>query len=425
MRNILKNMVNVGVKADYLPWEVHFTRKMNSIVLSSFPQMLFGIIFFNYFGYNQFVIDCVLGLVSLPIVLVLNVYKNYIWAAYWFFCYGFCFFLTSLTLKMGIESFIILFYFPMITTMVQIFRKKETLKHLYILSSICLLSIIAIVIGFKLHAYQTHLSSLIISNLIPFNIILSFLTTMIFVLTATTESMNQEDQIKKILQEKEILLAEVFHRVKNNLNIVTSLLNLKKNISNSPDVQDALEDCRNRIFSMSLVHQNLINTENIMGLNFKNYIEKLIAEIGKSFGEKNKIEIILEVENVNLELSNAITCGLILNELITNSYKYARSEDKKLQIQIKFKIQMDTVELQVKDNGKGLPDDIVSGNTLGIELIKSLSDQINGTYLFSNNMGLVFNLKFKLKSVDSKKMKNPYRSQKKEETGNVENLRFY
>ena len=354
-------------------------------------------------GYDQFIIDNVLGLFSLSVIFLLNAFKNYVWATYWFFCYGF-YFLMSLTSKMGIESFIILFYFPLITTMVQLLRRKETLKHLYILSSICFLSIISIVIGFKLHVYKVNLSSDVISNLIPFNIILSFLTTMTFILIATSESMNQEALIEKMLQEKEILLAEVFHRVKNNLNIVTSLLNLKKNISSSPDVQNALEDCRNRIFSMALVHQNLINSGNIIGLDFKDYIEKLITEIGKSFGGINTIEIILEVEEVNLELSDAITCGLILNELITNSYKYARSESKRLQIRIKFKTQMDIVELEVKDNGLGLPDDIMSGNTLGLELIKSLSDQIHGTYSFNNNMGLVFNLKFKSKPADRKRM---------------------
>ena len=397
MKKILNNIINTGVKADYQLWEIHLTRKINLMVLIAIPQMTSGILFFKTLGYDQFVIDCVLGLFSLPVVFLLNVFKNYIWAIYWFFCYGFCFF-VSLTLKMGVDSFIILFYFPLIITMVQLLGRKETLKHLIILCFICLLSIIAIAIGYKLQISHIDLSPETMSNLVVFNIIVSFIATSGFIIAMISESISQEDLIKKTLQEKEILLAEVFHRVKNNLNIVTSLLNLKKNMSDSPEVQDALEDCRNRIFSMALVHQNIINSNNIIGLNFKDYIESLVTEIGKSFGDNNSIEIIIETENVNMELSNAIPCGLILNELITNSYKYAKSGNQKLQIRIKLKSEKDIVELEVKDNGPGLPEKIIDNvNTLGLELIKSLSEQINGAYSFSNNNGLVYHLKFKCK----------------------------
>ena len=397
MKKILDSIINIGVKPDYQLWEVHLTRKINLMVLIAIPEMTFGLLFFERLGYSQFVIDCVLGLLALPVVFLFNVYKNYIWAVYWFFCYGFCFFI-SLTLKMGVESFIILFYFPLIITMAQLFGRKETLKHLIILCFLCLLSIIAITIGFKLQVYPIDLSPESLSNLIVFNIILSFISTSGFVIAIVSESIHQEDLIKKTLEEKEILLAEVFHRVKNNLNIVTSLLNLKKSMSDSLEVQNALEDCRNRIFSMALVHQNLINSNNIIGLNFKDYIEKLVTEIERSFGETDIIEIAVETEDVNMELSNAIPCGLILNELITNSYKHAQIDNKKLQIQIKLKGQKDNVELEVKDNGGGLPEKVLNNiNTLGLELIKSLSEQINGTYSFYNDNGLVFNLKFKCK----------------------------
>jgi two-component sensor histidine kinase len=130
-------------------------------------------------------------------------------------------------------------------------------------------------------------------------------------------------------------------------------------------------------------------------LNFKDYIQNLVSEISNSHGDSENIEIILETENINLDLSNAIPCGLILNELITNSFKYAQVENQKLRIQIKFFIDQDLIKLIVSDNGMGIKDlDSSVSNSLGIDLIKSLTDQINGTYSFHNDKGLVFQLEF-------------------------------
>lgn len=396
MKTFLNKIVNTGVKPGYQPWEKHLTRKLNSIALISISSITFAISFFIITGYTQFIFDCSLALVALLIAFALNRFKNYKWSAFWFFCYGFYFFIP-INLKMGSGSFMILFYFPVIISMVQILGRRETLKQLIILSCICLLSIITIAIGFKLKVYTNDLTDTATTNLAIFNIILSFITTMAYTLVIVSESIRQETLIRKMLKEKEILLAEVFHRVKNNMNIITSLLNLKKNMSSSAEVQNALEDCRSRVFAMALVHENIFNNNNnIIGLNFKGYIKNLITEIVYSQSDKGKVDIVLETEDVNLELSNAISCGLILNELITNSFKYAQSETKKLQIQVILKNHKGSVELQVKDNGPGLPKEYKNNtDSLGLELIKSLSDQIGGVYSFSNNLGLAFNLKFK------------------------------
>lgn len=394
-QTILSKVINTGVKAHYQPWEKHLTRKLNLVTLVAILNMILAISFFEIIGYTQFVFDCLLALIALPVVFVLNVFKNYIWAAFWFFCYAFWFFIF-INLKQGRDSYMILFYFPVIISMVQLLGLKETLKHLIILCGICFLSIVSIAIGFKFHIYQIDLSEDLVSNLSIFNIILCFFTTIFFILIAASESIRQDNLIKKMLKEKEVLLAEVFHRVKNNMNIVTSLLNLKKNMSDSIEVQTALEDCRGRVYAMALVHHNIFTNNNVIGLNFKDYVSSLVTEITNSLGDKDDVEIILETEDVNLELSNAIPCGLILNELITNSFKYGQSENRKLQILVNLKKVKNIIELEVKDNGLGFSDDAIKKtNTLGIELIKSLSEQIGGVHSFSNNMGLVFNLKFK------------------------------
>lgn len=394
MKNALKKLIDLGIQPHYQPWEIYLTRKLNSISLITVVNMLLAIAFFEITGYTQFVWECVLSLIVLPFVILLNVYKNYIWASYWFYIFGFIYFIP-MNLKMGVDAYFILFYFPVIISMVQLLGRKETIKHLVVLGVVCLFSVGTIALGFKYKALTILLSEDVVSSLFVFNIILSFLTTLAFMIIMVLEGISQDNHIKRILKEKEILLAEVFHRVKNNMNIVTSLLNLKKGMSDSKEVQNALEDCRNRVFSMALVHQNIFNSKNIVGLNFKDYVKNLTNEIAKSLGEEEKYEIVLDTEDVSLDLSNAIPCGLILNELITNSFKYAQQTGKKLKVGVTLKKVNGRVELEVRDNGLGIPENSNKNqNSLGLELIKSLSEQINGVYSFSNENGLVFKLSF-------------------------------
>jgi two-component sensor histidine kinase len=394
MKKRIERLITFGVNPNYLPWENHLVRKLNSMALIGMFNMVLGVVLFWYFEYTDFIIDCLLAFTAFPIVFILNKYKNYIWTSYWFFIWGFLFF-ASMNLKMGKDSMMLLFYFPMIIAMVQLFGRKEMIKHLIIICSICLVSIVVILMGFSYNNNHSIIAIGNINNLSIINILISVSTTIAFTVSITFESISQETEIKKMLLEKDVLLAEVFHRVKNNMNIVTSLLNLKKNMSESLEVKEALEDCRNRVFSMALVHNNIFNSKNVIGLNFKDYIQNLVSEISNSHGDSENIEIILETENINLDLSNAIPCGLILNELITNSFKYAQVENQKLRIQIKFFIDQDLIKLIVSDNGMGIKDlDSSVSNSLGIDLIKSLTDQINGTYSFHNDNGLVFQLEF-------------------------------
>ena len=259
------------------------------------------------------------------------------------------------------------------------------------------MTIIVIVVGYTGSIYNFEIANSALKDTKLFNIILSFLSALAFNITLVMESIAQENLIKKMLKEKEVLLAEVFHRVKNNMNIVTSLLNLKKEISTSQEVKDALEDCRNRVFSMALVHQTIFNNNSILELNFKAYIESLTTEIKNSLRSNRPVEISLDAELVMLDLSNAIPCGLILNELITNSFKYAGSNDKPLVINIKLSQHNNLVELIVRDNGTGLPENWEqNSHSLGMELINSLCEQIDGTLQFKNDHGLVFNLVFNL-----------------------------
>lgn len=395
MRTLLNKVLNIGIKKEYQPWEVFLTRKINFITLIAAFNMSTAIVFFLLIGYNQFIFHCTWPLVLAPLIILTNHFKNYVWAAYVFNIIGFVFFFF-INLAEGINSYASVFYFPVIISLVQLLGRRETIKHLVIIGALGFISIVFIAFGLKYQWMPQLVNRDIEVNLAVFNIILGLFTAITFIVAVVKESLSQERQIKSMLAEKEILLAEVFHRVKNNMNIVTSLLSLKKNSSDSFEVREALEECRSRVYSMALVHQKVFNNKNEVSLNFKEYAHDLVNDIINSLNGSKTVKTKLDLDDVFLDLSNAIPCGLILNELITNSYKYAGQNGKPIEIEITLKSKGDFVELEVKDNGPGIEKgEQNKPNSLGIELIKSLSEQISAEYSFTNQNGLVFKMKFK------------------------------
>lgn len=395
MRKLLNKILNIGLKPEYQPWEIFLTRKLNFITLIAMFNLSVAIIFFVLIGYTQFILHCAGAFIAAPLVILSNRFKNYVWAAYVFNIIGFVFFFF-INLAEGIHSYVAVFYFPVIISLVLLLGRRETLKHLIIIVSLCFISIILLTIGLKYEWLPPLIGPDAGMNLAIFNIILGMFTAITFIVAVVKESLSQERLIKSMLNEKEILLAEVFHRVKNNMNIVTSLLSLKKNTSDSFEVREALEECRSRVYSMALVHQKVFNSKDIVRLNFKEYAEDLVKDIINSLNGSKKVKTNLQMEDVFLELNDAIPCGLILNELITNSYKYAGEKGKLIEIDISLKNINGFIELVVKDNGPGIEKGAQNKpNSLGIELIQSLSEQIGAECSFTNQDGLVFKMKFK------------------------------
>jgi two-component sensor histidine kinase len=392
---MFNKIINIGVRPDYELWEIYLTRKINTIALIAICNITIGIVFFSILDLKELLPVNFIVLLAGPLVWFFNKVKNYVWAAYTFFIIGFIFF-VFINLQMGKESYVIMFYFPVIISMVQLLGRRETVKHLIPLGIICIISVIIILVGFQKNWLHYDLSPTVIKYLAWFDILLSLFTALAFIIIIVTESLKQEKLIKSMLNEKEILLAEVFHRVKNNMNIVTSLLNLKKNSTDSPEVKEALEECRSRVYSMALVHQKVFNSNNIVSLNFKDYVQDLVSEIINSLEGIKKVKTKLDIEDVSFELSNAIPCGLILNELITNSYKYTGQNGQLIEIGITLNRVGNLVEIEVRDNGPGITkEELNKPNSLGIELIKSLAEQIDAEYSFTNQNGMVFNMKFK------------------------------
>ncbi|MEQ8996292.1 MAG: PAS domain S-box protein [Coleofasciculus sp. B1-GNL1-01] len=224
-------------------------------------------------------------------------------------------------------------------------------------------------------------------------------TVMVAVQQDITVQKQTQDQLKASLKEKEVLLKEIHHRVKNNLQIVSSLLQMQSRRTKDEDVALVLQDSQNRIASIALVHEKLYRSENLAQIDFAQYVPDLITHLFDSYNiSSSRVRISYQVEDIPLAIDTAIPCGLILNELVSNTLKYAFPEDQKGEIKIKFKRNLDnnSLTLLVQDNGVGIPKsfDIETTTSLGLTLVLGLVDQIDGTLDLNCDSGTEFTITF-------------------------------
>jgi PAS domain S-box-containing protein len=205
-------------------------------------------------------------------------------------------------------------------------------------------------------------------------------------------------QIRASLKEKNVLLKEIHHRVKNNLQIITSLLNLESAKISDPLINRIFEDCNQRIQTMSMIHEQLYRSEHFESIDFGEYARTLMDELFGSYRIQRRIRNRLSVESVFLGLDTAIPCGLILNELATNALKHAFPEGREGVLEVRFRILQDgRCELGVQDDGIGLPKDVQLDDlqTLGLKLVDVLTEQLEGKLQVRRNRGTEFIVTFK------------------------------
>lgn len=204
-----------------------------------------------------------------------------------------------------------------------------------------------------------------------------------------TERKRAEDEILRSLEEKELLLREIHHRVKNNLQIISTLLTLQSSQSNKINVNDLYKESQNRIQSIALIHENLYHSEDLAHINFKAYVKGLVSDLFDSYGvDSSKIKLNLNIENVTLGIETAIPCGLIINELVSNSLKHGFKGVKTGQVNVELqKLKDGKYTLLVSDTGTPFSKDLnlSSSDTLGLELIKNLVKQLDANLTFNKD----------------------------------------
>ncbi|GMV82291.1 MAG: hypothetical protein AMXMBFR7_34750 [Planctomycetota bacterium] len=197
-----------------------------------------------------------------------------------------------------------------------------------------------------------------------------------------TERKAAEQALKRSLDEKEVLLREIHHRVKNNLQIVSSLLNLQAETAPSPQTRDLLRETHDRIRSMALVHEMLFRGANLAGVDLAAYLDSLVAYLFRAYkADPAKVRADVHTAAAHLDLDTAIPTGLLITELVSNSLKHAFPGSRSGSIRVAIESAADgTLTIQVEDDGVGMPPDADSkGGTLGLKLIEGLSMQLNGT----------------------------------------------
>ncbi len=224
---------------------------------------------------------------------------------------------------------------------------------------------------------------------------------LVVVLRDITERKLIEEQIKASLEEKEILLREIHHRVKNNLQVISSLLNLQSATVKDGYLKEMLKESQNRIKSIALIHEKLYKSETLANVNSKEYVTSLLGELIRSYGAvMGRVSLNIEVENVPLKTDTAIPCGLIITELFSNCLKHAFPGDRRGEIWVTLRSMNDEIELGVSDNGVGFPDmDFRNTPTLGLRLVTLLvENQLGGTITVTRTGGTLFRITFRQKS---------------------------
>lgn len=213
------------------------------------------------------------------------------------------------------------------------------------------------------------------------------------------ERSRAEERIKASLKEKEILLKEIHHRVKNNLQVISSLLSLQAETTKDTQALAALRESRNRVHSMAVIHETLYQSKDLAQVDFATYTEKLVNHLQRSLHVNSQLVTLeINVNNVSLSIDTAIYCGLIINELISNSFKYAFPDGRVGKIVISLSMQENAgLSLEVCDNGVGISEDIDIAKTesLGLQLVTMLTEQLSGTLELDRHAGTRFKIMFK------------------------------
>jgi len=205
-----------------------------------------------------------------------------------------------------------------------------------------------------------------------------------------------EEKIRASLIEKEMLLKEIHHRVKNNLQVITSLINLQSANISDKRVLRVFRESQHRIHSIALVHEKLYKSENLSEIDFGSYATSIVQELIRAYSIPDKLNIKVDIDHVYIGIDNAIPLGLVINELITNALKYAFPNQGKGQITISLKSVSDQdYELTVADNGAGMDKDvIIKDKGLGLQLVGILAEQLGGHLKIECNNGSRFILRF-------------------------------
>jgi two-component sensor histidine kinase len=306
-----------------------------------------------------------------------------------------------------------LYYFPLIVSIILLnnpsFKDRFTLINLAIGTFFFILHLIIDIPGIKLLPDPAQTRVLWYGNLVLSVVSTSLLTLLLTwmigkqneeILIQNKTLKDAQDAVKSALKEKEVLLAELHHRVKNNLAIISGLLNLQSDATSNTEARQVISDSRNRIMSMALVHRMLFENPTLKNIDLGKYTSELVLELLHSSNMERHVDVNNDYDQVIMPVSKSIPLGLIVNEIVTNSIKYAFKAGSGTRGALSLSIKRESgsrVKMVVQDNGRGFPENYNFDHpsvSLGIFLIKTLAEQIDGEVRFLSDQGARIELVF-------------------------------
>jgi two-component sensor histidine kinase len=406
---ILRTLIELGVKDDLDFYQKREIRIVNLFALVIISGLIIGGTSVLFLGGAYPVATVSFTALSSLLILLLNARRLYNLATYVFvISINFTIFLINQNYDVSVACY--LYYFPVIFCVALIHNPHKPNYRTIVFFTITLFSFfaarflnIAILKNTTVSAEDNEVLLLYNSWLtVVLTVFLVYLVVKLInrqnneVIASSEKEHEAKAGVSASLKEKEILLAEIQHRVKNNLAVISGLLSLQIENAQSDETRNFLLDAKNRVMSIAMVHERLYKKDNLSKINFSLYLSELVQEVVKGFPLHSQVEIIKELDAVEIPITKAVPVGLIVNEAVTNSLKHAfKQKVDAPKIKIQMKVIFESLQISISDNGSGflnLQDR--KETSLGITLIESLADQIDAKLAFRNDNGAYINLVF-------------------------------
>jgi two-component sensor histidine kinase len=401
VKGIFLRLSDLGRKAPEDPHERRMYRAANLFIINAIFWMLVSVVV-DYFDGGPFPN---LGSFVIPGIALFNLVPLYLnfrgktAFALTLLNLVSCSVLTFFSIRDGEESAVHLHFISAIVGTTVMFNHRDYRKELMLNLAFLFVGICITFTGYALDWPHIEMTADELSNARSMHFLIVAFGAVFFSVVVVNTFQQQQKELQKALKEKDLLLSEVLHRVKNNMAVIISLLNLKKNMSNDEETVEALEQCRMRVMSMAMVQQRIYNTKSFVQIDLHEYLSELCDEVIGSFPQARSVQVSKKLETCRVNINKAIPIGLIVNEVITNAFKHGF---KNLQEDLKLHIELQHTEngkcrLVISDNGTGIQQtDYSESDTMGMMLIYSLSEQVDGECQFEKRDGTIFTLNFPL-----------------------------
>jgi two-component sensor histidine kinase len=401
----VKRLIHVGVKPEDTVFDRRLKIAVNVFVINAILSI--GIVSILHFIFNREMANLSI-LIALPLFSIAGILnlRGYVMSA---INYVFCMsniLLTIFSIRLGELSLTHVHFILLIIGISLLYQYRKSTFYFYFNLVFTMVCVVFVLLSFQFGWFSWFLDKSLNPDMSRhLNYIMLIVVSLVFTFTVVYTYYQQQASILQSLQEQKILLAEVNHRVKNNMAVIVGLINMKRNNSNNSETRQDLEDVKARVMSMALVHDRMYSDGNASAVDMDGYVGDLVKEISHSFNLSNQVKFVIAVEKLTIDVSVAIPLGLIINELITNAMKHAfeNTIDPTIYIQINRKEQ-NMLNVTIRDNGQGLIVAPQGTDRMGMVLVEALTEQLGGVHTFSEDSGLKFELMFSVSPVSQRRI---------------------